>query len=162
MQHELRFSIRKPVWSFTDELLSGVSRPCCNNALVAGAHTDTTAMTTLEKQSLKAFIRETRASRGIRTHGSITEMKVYEDLTKQRVRKAEDEHFRWSMDATGTMASLNKGLSKHAQLRIENPINRLSQKLCCMIQSSLENTNHILTDTSLCRRQMREQSCKPP
>jgi len=60
-------------------------------------------MNTLEKQSLKAFIRETRASRRIRIHGSITEMKVYEDLTKQRVRKAEEEHFRWSMDATGTM-----------------------------------------------------------
>jgi len=103
MQHELRFSVRKPVWSCTEELLSGVSRPCCNNVTVAGAHTNTTAMNTLEKQSLKAFIRETRASRRIRIHGSITEMKVYEDLIKQRVRKAEEEHFRWSMDATGTM-----------------------------------------------------------
>ena len=60
-------------------------------------------MNTLEKQSLKAFIRETRASRGIRIQRIITEMKVYEDLTKQTVRKAEEEHFRWFMDATGTM-----------------------------------------------------------
>lgn len=145
MQHELQFSVRKPVWSYIGELLSGVSRPCCNNATVAGAHTTTTAMNTLEKQSLKGFIRETRASRGIRIHGSITEMKVYEDLTKQRVRKAEEEQFRWSMDALVQCcvpkSSLSKGLGKHAQS--ENPINRLSQKLCCMIQSSLENTNHI-------------------
>ena len=75
-----RFSVRKSVWSYTRELLPGVSLPCCNNATVAGAHTNTTAMNTLEKQSLKGFIRETRASRGIRIHGSITEMKVYEDL----------------------------------------------------------------------------------
>ena len=85
--------------SYIGELLSGVSRPCCNNATVAGAYTTTTAMNTLEKQSLKGFVKETRALRGIRIHGSITEMKVYEDLAKQRVRKAEEEQFRWSMDA---------------------------------------------------------------
>ena len=50
------------------ELLSGLSCPCCNNATVAGAQTNTTAMNMLEKQSLKGFIRETRASRGIRIH----------------------------------------------------------------------------------------------
>jgi len=41
-----------------------------------------------------------------------------------------------------TQILLSKGLGKHAQS--ENPINRLSQKLCCIIQSSLENTNHIV------------------
>ena len=46
----------------------------------------------------------------------------------------------WLLHSATT--SLSKILGKHAQS--ENPINnRLSQKFCCMIQSSLENTNHI-------------------
>ena len=40
-----------------------------------------------------------------------------------------------------TQILLSKGLGKHAQL--ENPINRLSQKLCCIRQSSLEKPNHM-------------------
>ena len=93
MQHELQFSVLyrgAPIRGFTSLL---------QQATVAGAYTTTTAMNTLEKQSLKGFVRQSRAPGGIRIHGSITEMKVYEDLAKQRVSKAEEEQFRWSMDA---------------------------------------------------------------